>query len=163
MTKAQEKAYDIVKRFSINNNNYEGLQFNKRCAIILIEEILKEALSEDSINFWCQVRQEVHNIELHGPLSREYWRDIVQFINKQEVGALITRQQLVMIAKLNNYPCEKIVDTYRTYLTQCNYIDFYTRGVYIIKRKPVLKLTIEDTWKETTEQGGRPFIYKGEE
>jgi hypothetical protein len=77
MTESQKKAKELIEKFSPHShsdwhddggwNNVQLLENAKQCAIICVDEILKEIYSNNVITndkhriFWQQVKQEIIN------------------------------------------------------------------------------------------------------
>jgi hypothetical protein len=64
---AKEKAIELVDNFRLKVLDYNGNQLNTfkalQCALIAVDEIIKVSTnSQNSENYWRQVKQEIENL-----------------------------------------------------------------------------------------------------
>jgi len=63
----QEKAKELISKFEMPQNVYQGRQLARLCALIAVDEILADKMEMDGMRvindpYWLEVKQEIEKL-----------------------------------------------------------------------------------------------------
>lgn len=64
---AKEKAKELISKFEMPQNVYQGRQLARLCALIAVDEILADRMEMDGMRvinnpYWLEVKQEIEKL-----------------------------------------------------------------------------------------------------